>query len=121
MAAETERLHILQMIREGRISAAEGISLLEQCEAEPHAAEMPPVGPRWLRVMVTDVHSGKMHVNVRMPVNLVSAGAKLGSHLHSEVSGMNMDQVRELIKEGYVGTVLDVTDEEDERVQMILE
>lgn len=121
MAADSERVKILEMIQEGRISAAEGIALLEKCEAQPHAAEMPTQGPRWLHVVVTDVVSGKTHVNVRMPVSLINAGSKLGVHLHSELNGMNMDEVREMIREGYVGTVLDITDEDDERVQLVLE
>lgn len=121
MESENERLKILHMIQDGKISAEQGIALLEQCEAEPHPAEMPAAGPRWLHVVVTEVPNGRTHVNVRMPVNLIDAGSKMGVNLHTKLSGMNMDQLREMIKEGYLGTVLDITDEDDERVQLILE
>ena len=122
MGNPNDRIHILQMIQEGKIDAAEGIRMLEQCGAEKNTVETPPPGPRWLHVTVTDTVTGKARVNVRLPVNLVNAGVKLGARLSTEVDGVNLDHVRELVKDGYVGSVLDVTDDdEDERVQIYLE
>lgn len=122
MSDANERLQILQMIQNGQISAEEGIRRLEEKGAETSEAEKPAAGPRFLHVLVTDTHSHKASVNVRIPVNLINAGVKMGAHLHTEVNGANMDQVRELIRENYIGTVLDATDdEEDERVQLFLE
>jgi hypothetical protein len=119
-----ERIRILKLIEEGKVSPAEGVRLLEQGQTEPqsHAAENPSTGPRWLRVLVTDTESGKTRVNVRLPVNLVNAGVKLGAHLSTAVEEIDMDQIREYIRRGFTGQVLDVfDDEEDERVQIILE
>jgi hypothetical protein len=122
MATANDRIHILQMIQDGKINATEGIRLLEHCGSEPCDVEMPSMGPRWLRVLVTDTSTGKPRVNVRLPINLVNAGIKLGARLSTEVDGVNMDHVRELVREGYVGSVMDVLNEDnDERVQIFLE
>jgi hypothetical protein len=124
MTDANERLQILQMIQNGQINAEEGIRRLEEFGTDAGAVEPPASasGPRFLHVLVTDTRSNKASVNVRIPVNLINAGVKMGAHLHTEVNGANMDQVRELIRENYIGTVLDATDdEEDERVQLFLE
>jgi len=43
MPSETERMHILQMIEDGRISAAEGLRLLDALSASDEAAPLPVV------------------------------------------------------------------------------
>jgi hypothetical protein len=124
MVNETDRIKILKMIEEGKISPAEGVRLLEQGEPEAKtpAAEVSPAGPRWLRVMVTDTLTGKARVNVRLPVNLVNAGVKLGARLSTEMDEINMEQISESIRNGYTGVVFDVVNtDEDEHVQIILE
>jgi hypothetical protein len=124
MVNDSERIKILKMIEEGKISPAEGVRLLEQGEtgSRPPAAEASPAGPRWLRVLVTDTLSGKAKVNVRLPVNLVNAGVKLGARLSTEMDEVNMEQISESIRNGYTGVVLDVVNtDEDEHVQISLE
>lgn len=112
------------MIEEGKITASEGVRLLEKGEAEPHVGVNgnSPTGPRWLHVLVTDTSSGKTRVNVRLPANLVNAGVKLGARLATETDGLNMEQISESIRNGYIGPVIDVIDEDDEEhVQIFLE
>jgi hypothetical protein len=124
MANDSERIQILKMIEEGKISPAEGVRLLERGEASPKtsADEVSANGPRWLHVLITDATTGKTRVNVRLPVNLVNAGVKLGARLSTEMDEFNMEQISESIRNGYTGTVIDMVDDnEDEHVQIILE
>lgn len=130
MPTSEERLRVLQLIQDGKISAEEGIRLLESLDSasQTAAAKTAPSGQpagrgaRWFRVRVTDTATGKTRVNVRLPVNVLSAGMKMGARFSPEVEGLDMDQLMELIQAGATGQVLDVTDEEDgEHVEVFLE
>ncbi|MBP7228097.1 MAG: hypothetical protein KA988_03230 [Longilinea sp.] len=125
MATSPERLKILQMIREGKITADEGVKLLEALgevrRASP-TATMVGAGPRWLRVRVTDTNTGKVRVNVRLPVNVLTAGAKMGARFSPEVEGLDMNQLLTMVRAGMTGQVVDVFDDKDgERVEVFLE
>ena len=127
MSTSEERLRILKMVQEGKISAEQAIHLIEELDVRPKIPEpptppAPPRGPRWLRVRVTDTNTGKVRVNVRLPINVVSAGLKMGARFSPEVEGLDMDQLMSLINAGVTGQVLDVVDEQDgERVEVFLE
>ena len=131
MATSEERLRILHMIQEGKISADEGMKLLEalgQQNARPAAQARPaqdktaPHGARWFRVRVTDTNSGKVRVNIRLPVSVVTTGFKLGARFSPEVEGMDMNQLMEAIHSGEMGQIVDVLDDKDgEHVEVFLE
>jgi hypothetical protein len=124
MVTANARIQVLKMIEEGKITASEGVRLLEQGEAEPGVGVNgnSATAPRWLHVLVTDTSSGKTRVNVRLPANLINAGVKLGARLATEMDGLNMEQISESIRNGYTGPVIDVVDDEDqEHVQIFLE
>lgn len=124
MVTSEKRLHVLKMVEEGKISASEAVRLLEESDetAASTGESQVEVGPHWLRIQVTDMRSGKEKVNLRLPVNLVNAGMKLGARLSSEGGGVSMAQIADLIQQGFIGQVIDVLDdEEDEHVQIMLE
>ena len=69
MARSEERMKILKMIEDGKLSAEEGTKLLATLSEKrgptpPRAPGMPGGGPRWLRIRVTDVHSGRSKASV---------------------------------------------------------
>ena len=130
MPTSEERLRVLQLIQAGKTSAEEGIRLPESLDTAAQAGGSKPGGmqatpgrsARWFRVRVTDTGSGKTRVNVRLPVNVLSAGMKMGARFSPEVEGLDMDQLMSLINAGATGQVLDVVDEKDgERVEVFLE
>lgn len=130
MPTSEERLRVLQLIQDGKISAEEGIRLLESLDTAAQANAGKPAGTsvatgrgaRWFRVRVTDTGTGKTRVNVRLPVNVLSAGMKMGARFSPEVEGLDMDQLMGLIQAGATGQVLDVVDEQDgEHVEVFLE
>lgn len=139
MATNEERMKILKMVAEGKITAEEADQLLEALEESerlpgasrpgippmPSAPEMPPAPgrkPRWLHVRVTDTNTGRTRVNVRLPVSMINIGLKMGSKFAPEVDGLNMDELMRMIESGEIGQIVDVTDEEDgEHVEVYLE
>ena len=128
MATTEERLKILKMIEDGKISAEEGAKLLaalsETRRGGPGTPPPPrPVGgPRWLRVRVTDVNSGRSKASVQIPLDLVDAGMKIGAHFAPEVNGVDMNNVMQAIRSGMTGKIIDVTDDEDgEHVEIYVE
>jgi len=86
MATDEERLQILKMIEGGQITAEEGAKLLEALE-EPSRAEARREGaPRWFRVRVTDLNTGKHKVNINLPFKLLDVGAKVGAKFARQLS-----------------------------------
>ena len=127
MTTVEERLKILKMIEDGKISAEEGAKLLAALSEGRRGPGMPtpprpPGGPRWLRIRVTDVHSGRSKASVQIPLDLVDAGMKIGAHFAPEVEGVDMNNVMQAVRAGMTGKIIDVMDEEDgEHVEIYVE
>ena len=126
MASTEERMQILKMIEEGKISAAEGADLLRALDQDSRNPQNEPLkgasSPRWFRVRVTDMESGRNKVNVNIPMGLVNVGIKMGARFAPEMEGVEYEQIMEAIKGGQQGKVIDVTDEESgERVEIFVE
>lgn len=133
MATAEERMRILQMIQEGKITPEQGVQLLQALDEGTRRsvnsrstvpAPPPPPGRsgRWFRVMVTDTNSGKTRVNVRLPVSLVSAGIKMGARFAPQVEGLDMEMLMQHLNAGDTGKIVDVIDDEDgEHVEVFIE
>ncbi len=123
MATSEERMKILKMIEERKISAEEGARLLAAlAKAERKRAVASPGEGRWLRVRVTDVDSGKTAVNVNLPVSLVNVGLRMGARFVPEMEGVSMSELEESIRQGVTGKIIDIVDEEEgQRVEVYVE
>jgi hypothetical protein len=125
MATTEERLKILKMVEEGKISAADGAQLLAALSEnrKPPAPPAPAAGAaRWLRVRVTDLKSGKAKVNVNIPMGLVDVAMKMGARFAPNLDSDQMLMLTEALKSGQVGKLVEATDEEDgERVEIFVE
>ena len=126
MASSEERMKILKMIEEGKLSVEEGTKLLsalsERRVTTPPRPLGIPGGPRWLRIRVTDVRTGRSKASVQIPLALVDTGMKIGAHFAPEVEGVDMSNVMEAVRSGVTGKIIDVTDEEDgEHVEIYVE
>lgn len=133
MASPEERLRILKMIQEGKITAEEGAQLIEALAERKPPAPPAGLGPsagrqpagrpaRWFLVRVTDTNTGKTRVNVRLPVSLINAGMKMGARFSPEVEGLDMAMLMQVIESGETGKIVDVLDEEDgEHVEVFIE
>jgi hypothetical protein len=123
MATTEERMKILKMIEEGKLSAEEGAKLLSALASANHATGgLAASGAKWLRVRVTDVNTGRSKATVQIPITLIDAGMKIGAHFAPEVEGVNMDQLMEALRSGTTGKIIDVVDDEDgEHVEIFVE
>jgi hypothetical protein len=128
-AMDDERMQILKMVEEHKITAEEGAKLLAALETSAGGgpAEQVPGRPsRWFRVRVTDAATGRVKVNVNVPLHIVTAVGKLGARFgltrEAEKEGINLDQLFESIQHGAVGKLVDVTNEEGgEHVEIYVE
>lgn len=134
-----ERTAVLQMISEGQITVEEGARLLSSLgsrHAQPQAASqpdvqepMPSVEPRaangqarWFRVRVSDINSGRTRVMVNLPFALVRWGLRIGAQYSEEVNEINLQELADILEQGYQGKIVDVLDEEDgEHVEIFVE
>lgn len=126
MATTEERMKILKMIEEGKISASDGAELLRALDHDSNRTKSEPLKgastARWFRVRVTDLRSGKNKVNVNIPMGLVNVGMKMGAKFTPEIEGVDLNEISEAIQAGQQGKVLDVIDEEEgERVEIFVE
>lgn len=125
MTTTEERLRILKMIEEETITAEEGaglLSALEESASKKKPARGDAVPPRWLRVRVTDLQSGKSKVNVNIPMGLVDVGMKMGARFVPDVEGLDFAEMAEAIRQGVQGKIIEVEDSEDgERVEIYVE
>lgn len=124
MATTEERLQILKMIEEGKISAAEGAELLralDQSRSSDAAAPLKGTSEaRWFRVRVTDKSTGRTKVNVTIPIGLVNVGIKMGARFAPELDQGQYSHLLEAIRGGRQGKVIDV-EEEGEHVEIFVE
>jgi hypothetical protein len=120
-----ERLKILQMLEEGKITAEEAATLLRALEGGRHAAPAASTqaGRRqYLRIQVTDLTSGSAKVNVTVPMGLVSAGLRMAERFAPEFEGFDLQELEELLASGADGKIVEVMDEEgNERVEIYVE
>jgi hypothetical protein len=147
MASQEERMRILNMLQEGQVSPEQAAQLLQaidepavkaarpsreaapvQTPAPERSFEhMPPAGepgkaPRWLRVRVSNIDTGRPKVNIRLPVSLVGIGLKMGKQFAPDMENIDFGELMKAIQEGDTGTFVDVVDEDDgEHVEIFLE
>jgi hypothetical protein len=127
MATTEERMQILNMVAEGKISADEGARLLAALETDTkkrglRSAVGQPSTPRWFRVRVTDLETGRDKVNVNLPMSLVDVGTRMGARFAPELSDLDFNEIVEQIKSGAQGKIIEVEDVEDgERVEIFVE
>lgn len=129
MAASEERMKILSLVEEGKITPEEGVRLLQALEraqvtqtSAARSYNRATTAPRWLRVRITDTLHEKVRVNIRLPITVLNTGIKLGARFSPELGQAEMDQILTAIRSGTIGPVVDVVDDEDhEHVEVFLE
>jgi hypothetical protein len=133
MASTEERMKILKMIEEGKISAEDGAKLLAALSSDrknpppprgfaPNTPGVSGNGGRYFRIRVSDAATGKSKVNVNIPMNLVNVGLRMGARFAPELGGLDMSELQNAINAGMTGKIIDVTDDEDgDHVEIFVE
>jgi hypothetical protein len=116
MVTSDERMRILKMVEDGKLTAEEGARLLAALretrkETRPQSTGIRTSGKGWLRVRVTDLASGRVKVNVNLPLGLVDAGMNIATQFAPDI---NFSQIADAVRNGELeGKIVDVVDEED--------
>lgn len=124
MATSEERLRILAMLQDGKITAEEANRLLSALgKSNPRSTGTATARqPRQLRVRITDTSSGRNKVNVNIPVGVVNIGLKMGARFIPSDADIDIDQLKTAIDNGDVGKLVELEDTDSgERVEVWLE
>lgn len=125
MSTAEERIKILNMVAEGKITAEEGAELLKALRnaAEKSQAAAPGAPePRYMRVRVTSTRTDQVKANITIPMSLIDVGLRMGARFAPDLEGLDFEDVMTAIRHGQRGKILDVEDEDDgERVEIFVE
>lgn len=122
-----ERMQILKMIQDGKISAQEGMELMNALDQSP--AEEGPVSTtraKWLKVRVMTMDN-KVKTKVNLPISLVDIGLKMGAAYAPQMKDSGLDKidiraVMEAVKNGAEGKIVEVEDDEkQEKIEIYVE
>ncbi|HZQ36343.1 MAG TPA: hypothetical protein VFD32_10440 [Dehalococcoidia bacterium] len=141
-----ERLRVLELLEQGKITAAEAAELLRALgdeddeRGEPNGRERRNRRdererdrfeggrrglPRWFRVRVTDTRTGRMWANVSIPYGMVNSGLRFapGNFPFGHAGlPLQMDDLLSALRSGRRGTIYDVTDSgKGQRIEIIVD
>lgn len=111
-----EKMKILKMLEEKKISSADAMSLLEAL-ARLEGKESRPARPggRFLKIRVYEGGTPEAKVNVNIPIAWSKFMApfieqKIGQKLKEKGYEMDVEKIREALEVGDVGKIVDIND-----------
>lgn len=112
-----ERIQILEMVGEGKLSTTEAMELLDASERNQDKFT-PKKNAKWFKVRVRTMDD-KPKVNVNIPLSLVNVGLKLAKRFdpklkESGLDEINIEEIITAVKNGAEGKIVDVEDEENQ-------
>jgi hypothetical protein len=133
--AQSERLRILELLEQQKITAAEAAELLKalgdrgrDAPRRPDrsrwlAEELAPRSDRarWIRVRVTDERTGRVRTNVSVPIGMVGFGLGFARRFRGVPGVGVVDEMFEAVRTGRRGTIFDVSNEGGERVEIVID
>jgi hypothetical protein len=134
-AGDAERLRILELLEQQKITASEAAELLAALGERGRdggrrrernrwlAEELAPPSDRarWFRVRVTDSRSGRMRTNVSVPIGMVGFGLGFARRFRNIPGVGNVDDLFDAVRAGRRGTIFDVSNEGGERVEIFID
>lgn len=123
-----DRMKVLELIEQGKVSAADGLELLKALEETANSPGVAKIGPE--RVLRVRVNGDKAKVNVNIPLALIKVATKfmgMGMNFIPEqakeemnkqgidLAKLDFDELVQLIDQGLVdGKLVDVEADDDE-------
>jgi hypothetical protein len=126
-----ERLRVLELLEQKKITAAEAAELLSALEARDpddrrpryrwKSGEIQHERPRWFRIRVTDIRTGRTRANVSIPIGMVGFGLGV-AHRWRVPGGRHLDDLLAFLRSGRRGTIFDVSSgPEGDRIEIFVE
>jgi hypothetical protein len=121
---DEERMRILKMIETGKISAEEGLKLMEALEANHEEKPPQPESSfgKILNIKISDSRTSEVKVNLKVPLGIAHIIKSLipETELHKlEERGIHLDLLFQNIDAGASGRLLEVEDTEHSQIIQI--
>lgn len=116
--SKEEKLQILKMIEEGKITSSEGLELMDALDKGERGENIAEgKNAKWLRINVK-ADNNKTKAKVNIPLSLVDVGLKIGSKFTPELKEAGLDKIDineivQAVKDGAQGKIVEVDDEEN--------
>ena len=126
---EKEKMQILTMVKEGKITTEEGVKLLDALDGNSTSLNDTNIKngkkARWLKVRVFDPEDSTK-VNITLPISIINVGVKLAEKFSPEfketgLTEEDMDEIFSAIKNGETGKILDVDSNDGTKVEIVVE
>lgn len=115
-----ERLQILRMLEEGKITSDEAVKLLDTVEDD--RPQQRPRKNRFVKVRISGSDGEK--VNVNLPIGLAKVALRIadnfGGKLDERFDNLDLESIIDEIEEGVEGKLVEV-ESGDERVEIFVE
>ncbi len=132
MITSEERIKVLKMVQEGKITAEMAADLLKALDSSSKGSQeaqsknpeggIPGMGGKFFRVRVLDINTGKVRANIRLPLGMVNAGLRMGMKFSPEVEGLDAERLVEALADGKTGKIVDAyDDQDDEHIEVYIE
>lgn len=123
-----EKMQILTMVKDGKITTEEGVKLLDALENTSNSSNSITYSgskAKWLKIRVFDPEDATK-VNVTLPISLISIGVKLAGKFSPEfkeagLTEKDMEEIFAAIKNGETGKIVDVDSEDGTKVEVVIE
>lgn len=119
-----ERLQILKMVEEKKLTSKEAIDLLAAIDQKNNEI-VKRNKSKWLRIKVFEPDD-QTKVNVNIPLSLIDVGLKIAKKFKPELDdellkSIDLDEIIEAIKNGAEGKIVEVDSAKGERVEIFVE
>jgi MFS family permease len=120
-----KRLDIIEALETGQISAEEAARKLETVQEGSWARLKAPTSPsdrRHVRIRISDLSTGRMKNDLRLPMGLVNTVLLQGGLLSSDLEGVDSERLEEMITRSSTQGERQVMDtEDDQRLEVSLD
>ncbi len=119
------RMQVLDMIAEGKITAEEGVRLLEALQgvsAKPIKASPSPkiFSGEMVVIRVIERVTGAVTVNLRLPYSLIPTARRLGARINTNNKQINLEEVLDTIQANPGESIYRI-DGENEIIEIMIE
>ncbi len=125
-----ERLQVLRMIDEGKITAEEGFQLLkvlvpsetESTQSNAHSRSLGTLKGKLVRLHVLDLDSGRSKATASLPLQLLEAGLRIATRYAPGLKDLNPNNLLETLAAEEKRRIIEVVDKEKRiRVEVSIE
>lgn len=125
MSHNKERIQILSEVRRGELEIPDAITRLQALSARPETPEQEARqdnSNRELHILRTGLETGKVIMDVRLPLNLLDAAERVGANFAPYLALIPSDTLQECLSIPGTHKLVDIAQEEKgEQLQIFLE